>query len=167
MRDDMTFLLSAILIGVGATVVMDLWVLFRTRVLGVPPVNYGMLGRWIGHFPEGQFIHDNIAKAAPVRGELALGWAAHYAIGVVFAALLLAIFGLGWARQPTPLPALAVGLATVVAPLFVMQPAMGMGIASSRAPNPTTARLRSLVIHAVFGVGLYVSALLVAAVIGG
>jgi hypothetical protein len=126
-----------------------------------------MLGRWIGHFPQGRFVHDNIAKASPVPGELAIGWAAHYAIGVAFAALLLAIFGLDWARQPTPLPALAVGLATVAAPLFVMQPGMGMGIAASKTPNPATARLRSLVVHAVFGVGLYVSALLVATVIGG
>ncbi len=163
----MTFLLYAILIGAGATAVMDLWVIFRTRVLGVPPVSYGMLGRWIGHFPQGRFVHDNIAKASPVPGELALGWAAHYAIGVLFAALLLAIFGLGWARQPTPLPALAVGLAMVVAPLFVMQPAMGMGVAASKTPNPATARLRSLVVHAVFGVGLYLSGLLVAAAIGG
>jgi hypothetical protein len=163
----MTFLLYAILIGAGATVVMDLWVLFRTRVLGVPPVNYRVLGRWIGHFPQGRFVHDNIAKASPVPGELAIGWAAHYAIGVVFAALLLAIFGLDWARQPTPLPALAVGLATVAAPLFIMQPGMGMGIAASKTPNPATARLRSLVVHAVFGIGLYLSALLLAPLIRG
>jgi hypothetical protein len=55
----------------------------------------------------------------------------------------------------------------VAAPLFVMQPAMGMGIAASKTPNPATARLRSLVVHAAFGVGLYVSALLLATAIGG
>jgi hypothetical protein len=163
----MTFLLFAILIGVGATIVMDLWVIFRTRVLGVPPASYGMLGRWIGHFPKGRFVHDNIAKASPVPGELAIGWAAHYAIGIVFAALLLSIFGLDWARQPTPLPALAVGLVTVAAPLLVMQPGMGMGIAASKAPNPNAIRLRALVTHAVFGIGLYVSALIVAPLIRG
>jgi hypothetical protein len=167
MTDGLAFVLYAILIGAGATVVMDLWALLRTRVLGAPASSFAMVGRWIGHMPQGRFVHDSIAKAPPVRGELALGWAAHYAIGIGFAALLLAIFGLEWARQPTPLPALAVGLVTVVAPLFVMQPGMGMGIAASRTPNPNAARLRSLVTHAVFGVGLYVSALLAAAAIGG
>jgi hypothetical protein len=167
MSDVVTFLLSALLIGIGATIVMDLWALFRTHVLGSPPTSYAMVGRWIGHMPGGRFVHDSIAKAPPVPGELALGWAAHYAIGVAYAALLLAVFGLGWARQPTPLPALAVGLVTVVAPLFVMQPGMGMGIAASKTPNPNAIRLRALVTHAVFGLGLYVSALLVALVIGG
>ena len=158
----MKFVLRAILVGVGATAVLDLWALLLTRFVGVPSPNFAMVGRWIGHIPRGRFAHDNIAKAPPVGGELAIGWAAHYAIGVIFAALLLAISGLDWARHPTPLPALIVGLATVVAPLFIMQPAMGLGIAASKTPNPNAARLRSIVTHAVFGIGLYAAALLVA-----
>jgi len=34
----------------------------------------------------------------------------------------------------------------------------GLGIAASKAPRPMQARLRSIVAHAIFGVGLYVSA---------
>ena len=52
------------------------------------------------------------------------------------------------------------GLATVVFPWGVMQPAMGAGWAASRTPHPWRARLHSLVLHAVFGLGLYASALL-------
>lgn len=37
-----------------------------------------------------------------------------------------------WARRPTLLPALIVGLATAVAPPLIMQPGMGLGIAASR-----------------------------------
>ena len=37
----------------------------------------------------------------------------------------------------------------------------GGDIAASRSPNPTQARLKSLVTHTVFGVGLYVCAVLV------
>ena len=58
-------------------------------------------------------------------------------------------------------------LVTVAAPLFLMQPGMGMGIAASKTPNPNAVRLRSLVTHAVFGAGLYLSALAVAPLIGG
>jgi hypothetical protein len=42
-----------------------------------------------------------------------------------------------------------------------MQPLFGLGIAASRVANPTQARLRSLMNHAAFGVGLYIFGLLV------
>jgi len=56
---------------------------------------------------------------------------------------MLMLQGLDWAREPRLLPALIVGLFTVVAPFFVMQPGMGAGIAAAKTPNPTAARLRS------------------------
>jgi hypothetical protein len=155
----------AVLIGIGATLVLDLWAAFLKRFFGVPSMNWGMVGRWFGHLPRGRFVHDNIAQAAPVRGELVIGWGAHYAIGVIFAALLVGTWGLDWARYPTLIPALIFGLLTVVAPFFVLQPGMGVGIAASKTPNPNVARLRSIVTHTVFGIGLYASALLAAVLI--
>jgi Protein of unknown function (DUF2938) len=93
---------------------------------------------------------------------LLIGWLAHYAIGIAFAALLLAVCGMAWTQQPTLLPALALGIVTVVAPLFIMQPAMGSGVLSSRTPRPVLNCLKSLCNHAVFGGGLYLAAQLVA-----
>jgi hypothetical protein len=90
-----------------------------------------------------------------------IGWAAHYTIGITFAALLLAMFGLEWARTPTLLPALIIGVVTVVAPLFILQPALGAGIASTNTPAPLLNSMRSLATHVVFGLGLYLSALVV------
>jgi len=159
MNEGPEIVVRAALIGIGATVVLDLWNAFLKRLFGVPSLNLGMLGRWFGHFPRGRFVHDNIAEASPVRGELIIGWSAHYAIGITFAALLLAIWGLDWARHPTPLPALVVGLVTLGAPFFLMQPGMGMGIAASKTPRPNAARLKSIVSHTVYGIGLYGSAL--------
>jgi hypothetical protein len=151
-------------IGVGATLVMDAWALLL-RKLGVPSLSFAFLGRWLGHLPEKQWTHASIAKAAPVRGELVLGWCAHYGIGVTFAGVLFATFGSGWGRSPTLLPALAVGIATVVAPLFVLQPALGAGIASSKTATPVFNSAKSVVTHTVFGIGLYLAALVSAAVI--
>jgi DUF2938 family protein len=150
-----------LLIGVGATAMTDLWAIARKQLFGVALPNYGLVGRWIAAMRRGVFIHESIAAKAPVRDEVALGWMAHYLIGIAFAALLPAIWGSVWTRSPTLLPALMVGVATVAAPFFVMQPAMGAGIAASRTARPAAARLQSLINHTIFGLGLYASGLLV------
>ena len=150
-----------ILIGVIATAVMDMWLLILSR-LGVPITDWRLVGRWVGQMPQGRFAHASIAKAAPVRGEHALGWLAHYGVGIAYAVVLVALVGTDWARQPTILPALAFGLVTVVVPLFVMQPAMGFGFAGSNTTAPVRSCVRSLANHAVFGAGLYVAAAAIA-----
>lgn len=150
-------------IGIGATLVMDAWGFFQKRVLGVQPLNYCLLGRWIGHFPRGRFVHARIADSERVRGECFLGWSAHYGIGITFAAVLLAVTGATWTRNPTLLPALVVGIGTIVAPFFLLQPGMGAGIAASKTPRPNLARVRSLATHTIYGVGLYLAGCLWAA----
>ena len=145
-------------VGLGATACMDLWALARRRLFGTPLPNYGFVGRWFAHLMRGRFRHDAIAAASPVPCEALIGWTAHYAIGVAFASLLVATCGVGWLQRPTLGPALAVGIATVAAPMLILQPGMGAGIAARRTPRPNAARTQSLVNHAVFGAGLYVAA---------
>lgn len=145
------------LMGMGATAVMDAW-LVVLRKAGVPTLDFALIGRWAGHLARGTWSHDSIARSGAIRGELALGWAVHYATGIAFALLLAAIRGFAWLRAPGLGDAVVIGLATVLAPWLVMQPAMGAGIAASHTPAPMKNRLRSLANHAVFGVGLYLSA---------
>jgi hypothetical protein len=152
------FLLRAISIGVLATIILDLWSLVLRR-FGVATTNWGMVGRWIGHFPKGRFAHASIASAPAVRNEHAIGWTAHYMIGILYAFALLAVVGLDWARAPTLPPALIFGWITILAPMFVMQPGMGAGVAASKTANPNVTRLKTVLSHTVFGVGLYAGAL--------
>jgi hypothetical protein len=161
MRTAIECVFRSIFIGAGATLVIDAWAALLRR-FGVQSLNFAMLGRWMGHLLRGRLVHESIGKAAPVRRELFLGWLAHYAIGISFAGLLLATFGLAWARSPTLGPALLIGVGTVVAPLFILQPALGAGIASSKTPTPVFNTLKSLTTHTVFGVGLFVAALVAA-----
>jgi hypothetical protein len=156
------FSLRVLLIGAGATALGDLWALAAREVMKLPSPDWSLVGRWFGHLARGTVAHENIAKSPPVRGEQVLGWIGHYAIGIAFAALLVGTAGLDWARSPTLLPALITGWLTLAAPFLLMQPAMGNGFAASKAPNPARARLRSLLTHSVFGIGLYVAALAVA-----
>lgn len=154
--------LTVVLIGVGATLFMDIWLMFLKR-LGVQTLNFAFIGRWVGHLCRGRVAHAAISKAAPVRHELLLGWLTHYAVGLVFAAVLVGVAGMGWVAAPAMLPAVALGVGTVVFPLFVMQPAMGLGVAASRTPAPLKNCLRSVLNHAVFGLGLFLSATVIAA----
>jgi Protein of unknown function (DUF2938). len=151
-------LIAATAIGVGATLLMDGWALLRKRLLGVPSLDYALVGRWVGHMPRGRFRHAAIGKAAPVAGERALGWVVHYATGIAFALALLALAGSDWLSRPTPWPALLFGAITVALPFLLMQPAFGLGIAAGKTANPAKARLHSLITHTVFGLGLYLSA---------
>jgi len=153
-----------ILIGIGATLLMDLWNMLLKRGFGIPSLNYCLLGRWVCHMPSGVFRHSSIATSPPKPHECTVGWMAHYTIGVVLALVFVMVFApAGWLARPTLLPALLYGLATVVFPLFIMQPSLGLGIASARTPHPVRARLKSLGTHLVFGLGLYVAALVVGA----
>ena len=154
----MHYLIAILFVGIGATAVMDLWGIVRKPLLGVAPPDYTLVGRWVGHMRHGRFRHDSIAASAPVRGERMLGWTVHYLTGIAFAAVLIGFWGLEWVRQPTPGPALVVGIGTVVAPFLLMQPGMGAGIAASRTPRLGSARLQSVITHAVFGLGLYAAA---------
>jgi len=149
-------LFRAVAIGAGATFGMDLWNFLLKRAFGIPSLNYCLLGRWVLHMPTGRFRHASIAAAEPRPHECQAGWAAHYATGVLFAVVFVFVVApTTWLAQPTFLSALLYGIVTVVFPLFVMQPALGLGIASSRVAHPTRARLKSLGTHTVFGAGLY------------
>lgn len=147
------------MIGVGATLVMDIWALLLNKLFKVPSLNYAMVGRWIGHLKNGKFTHQNIGKAEAISGEGIIGWTAHYLIGIVFAIVLLSVWSIEWAYHPTFMPALIIGLVTTAAPFFILQPGMGAGVAASKTPQPNIARVRSLNAHLSFGVGLYLAAI--------
>jgi hypothetical protein len=159
MRYETAQIVAAILIGIGATLLMDGWNLVLKRVVGLKSLDYCMLGRWVRHMPR-TFRHTSIAAAAPRPGECAAGWIAHYSIGISLA-LAFMVATDDWLARPTLLPALGYGLVTVVFPFFIMQPALGLGIASAKAAAPAQARAKSVATHLVFGLGLYVGALVV------
>lgn len=154
----------ATLVGVAGSAAIDAWNFVLRRRFRVATLDYAMLGRWIGHLPRGRFFHERIAAAAPIRGERPLGWAAHYAIGVAFALVLLVLWGREWADSPSIVPPLVVGIGSVLAPWLVMQPALGAGIAGAKTARPWVGRLRNLGTHTAYGLGLYFSALAISLV---
>ena len=158
------YIFDALIMGVGATLLIDLWALLLRRVFSVRSLDYCLLGRWALGIPRGVVRHANIAAAAKEPHECTVGLTAHYLIGTTFAVAFVLLASEGWLARPTLLPALAFGAATVVVPFFTLQPSFGLGIASSKTPHPNRARLKSLMTHTVFGVGLYLSAALLSAI---
>ena len=115
-----THVLGAILIGLGATLAIDLWGQVLKRGFGIVSLNYCLLGRWLLHMPEGTLVHPNIAAARPKTHECPVGWSAHYLIGVSLGLVFVLIVSGDWLERPTLLPALAFGVVTVAMPWLVM-----------------------------------------------
>jgi hypothetical protein len=153
-------LISAILIGLGATLTFDLSGLFLKLVFQIPQSNICLVGRWLRYMPEGTFKHSNIGSSPQKSAECTVGWVAHYTIGITFAVIFVALGDNNWLQHPTPVPAIVFGIVTVLAPFSIMQPLFGLGFAASKTSNPAQARLRSLMNHTAFGVGVYLFALL-------
>ena len=150
----------SVAIGIGATVLMDIWAMFLHIAFGQPRPNWGPVGRWVWHL-RNKVFHDDIGDAAPYAHEVALGWAFHYLVGIAYGIILVVLAGAAWLAAPTFLPAFILGIVTVGAGWFLLAPGMGAGWAASKRPNPTRIRALNLVSHTVFALGLYGTALLI------
>ena len=157
------FVLQAVVAGLVATVVLDLWQRLLHAATGIPPANWGLIGRWFAYIPRGRLVHSPIGETPAVAGEAAIGWTMHYLVGLAygFAYVGLMVFGLG--REPTLLNGLVFGAVSVVIPWFIMQPGLGAGVMARLAPNPWVPRLNAFASHVIYGAALYGGAALVAA----
>jgi hypothetical protein len=76
-----------LIVGILATVFMDVVAVMALRlgIAGRGPRRTGpdLIGRWVGYLLQGKFRHTDILQTPPLRGELLLGLAAHYSIGIV------------------------------------------------------------------------------------
>ncbi|CAM5766686.1 membrane protein [Labrys miyagiensis] len=151
----------SVAIGIGATILMDLWAVILYKFFGQGLPNWAPVGRWFWHLQYGKVFHDDIGQAAPYEHELALGWIGHYVVGILYGILLVIVAGTSWLDAPTFIPAWIVGIVTVGAGWFLLQPGLGIGWAASKTPNPNKVRFLNLVAHTVFAIGLWGTALLI------
>ncbi len=138
-----------------ATALLDLWALTLNRVFRLPATNWGHVGRWVASLPGPYYRSEPIAAAPAVRFERGIGWVTHYVIGIIYAVMYFGIVAL-LSSRPGIHTALAFGLATVVAPWFILQPGLGLGFMASRAPRPNLVRSLNLLAHLIFGFGLFI-----------
>lgn len=149
------FVQNAIVSGVFATVILDVWQRLLHAATGIPPTNWGIVGRWFGHMPRGRFVHEAIAEAEPIPNEAVLGWTLHYVIGIIYGFVYVGLIVFVLSSTPSFFNGFLFGLASVVVPWFVMQPALGLGVMGARAPNPAVPRYNALGAHCIYGIALY------------
>ena len=120
-------ILTGILMGLAGTLAMDIWA-WALSLFGQTRPNWAMPGRWLGHVLRGRVFHDDIGAAEPVPGELGLGWALHYGVGVFYGVVFVALAGPGWVEAPTFLPLWAFSLVTIAAGWFLLPAGDGAGL---------------------------------------
>ncbi len=125
---------KTILVGVGATVTMDCWS-FLLSLLCIKSQGLLFLGRWLACMPKRKFFHHTIIQTLAIDEEVMIGGIAHYCIGIAFAFLMVWMFGKEWLVKPGLIAATSTALVTLVAPIFIFQPAIGFGIAFSNLPQ--------------------------------
>ena len=151
-------LVEMVVSGVVATLFMDIWQRLVLPLVGVPPGNWGFVGRWFVHLRSGTIFHEAIAAAPEVPNETAIGWVVHYGVGILYGVVYVLVIRYVFGLEPSLANGLAFGMASVVVPWFFFMPAMGNGVLGSRTAKPPMACLLALLAHSVFGIGLAVGA---------
>ena len=72
-----SLLYTGVLMGIGATVLMDFWALLLYRLAWVALPNWALVGRRAMCLPRGRVFHNAISAAQPQPRELQIGWAFH------------------------------------------------------------------------------------------
>ena len=151
-----TFILGLI-VGILATVTIDVVAVIALRLgiagRGARRTGPDLIGRWIGYLLRGKFRHTDILQTPPLRGEVILGFAAHYSIGIVLTLVYLGLLVVAQAA-PTALNAILYGTATTVFPWFLTFPSQGMGWLGRDAPGDAHLARVSLFNHIIFGLGI-------------
>lgn len=156
-----SILLFCTVVGVASTIVLDVWVLIVQKVTGIPPTNWGIVGRWVLGLFEGELVIDD-ASSEPSIFERTVGWLFHYVIGISYAILLILIYGEAIISNPTVMPFVIVGLViSTIAGLGILMPALGAGFFGRLLPNKPVTYLYVIVAHAVFATAQYYVCVLV------
>ncbi|MFM2477778.1 DUF2938 family protein [Celerinatantimonas sp. MCCC 1A17872] len=144
-------------VGIGSTIVLDVWVEIVKKVTGIPPTNWGAVGRWVSRIPKGLLFLDTSDTRDFSSFEKTLGWCFHYIIGVAYAVLLLLLGGVSFIAHPTLMPIFLIGVClSSLAGLMILMPCLGGGFFARKVPNPFTIIVYIIIAHILFALGQYV-----------
>jgi uncharacterized membrane protein YeaQ/YmgE (transglycosylase-associated protein family) len=150
----MDLVVTGVVAGVLGTLVMDLLNSLFAQTGMLSKIDIGMIGRMAVGWTRGRFRYGHPSEMEQVANEKLYGYVTHHAIGVSLAIPYV----LGWdllvGGPASPVWAIAYGVATTVASVFLVLPSMGLGVLGWRAPEGIIIPLSSLANHLFYGVGM-------------
>ncbi len=157
-----SLIIQSIVSGIVATVVLDVWQHILRLSAGIPVSNWAIVGRWFAYLPRGRFVHDGITQTPPYPNELAIGWVAHYLVGIAYGFIYVGLMVLALDTTPNLVNGLVFGAISTVVAWFVMMPGLGAGIFAHKTDAAIRSSSLAFAAHVVFGFGLFLGAALVA-----
>lgn len=140
------------LLGIGATFLTDIWAILL-RFFGIKSSGLLIIGNWIANNLFGINVETTQAWV--------IGWIAHYFIGILFALLFVLIYKNEWFKSPNLYKSIFFGLITVVFPLFIAWPIMGLGFAFSKTSIQFILISKAIMLHLVYGLGIYLTSIII------
>lgn len=145
--------------GLGATILTDIVGVLRQGWRTTHGF-YCLVGRWIGSLRQSGLAHHDIRTSAPIAAEAPLGWTAHIILGIAYGICFAFLFGASAFDMPQLWQGLSIGLFTVLVPWLIFQPLFGWGFAMAKAPEPWKLRMKGVITHTVFGLGIWICAVM-------
>jgi len=156
--ETIVLLMSGVLVGIAATVTMDVFGSVARRVGLAAGAKGQWVGRWYLGIARGNLFHSDIASTPERPGEVRAALVGHYVIGVVLAIFYVFVTDLVGMSAGTFLLAFGYGLVTCVFPWFLVLPALGFGAFGLKGPKELRLFTSSVLNHSFYGLGLWWSA---------
>jgi Protein of unknown function (DUF2938) len=159
-------ILEIIIVGVVATLTLDIWQQIYRVAFGTPITDWAIIGRWAANLPRGQIVNENIGSAPAVPHEHAIGWVVHYLVGIGYAVVYLVLMWFILGIPPSFISAMIFGAISVSVTWFAMEPILGAGVMASKTPNRQAAMIHDFTSHLSFGFGLFLGTVIFRALFG-
>ena len=148
--------LIIVIAGFYSCFALDLFGRFLLLVLRIPEPSWDVVGRWAYYMVmRGIFFNPQISYATPIVHEVKIGWAFHYFIAVIWAAIFHLLFVEYSLFELSYQNGVIFGAITTLAPLFIFMPFTGQGILARKTQIPYLTSLILLARHSVFGLAMF------------
>lgn len=151
----MVNLLEMILMGIFATLIMDLFAKFLVKSKVVrATIEPNIPGRWVLYMLRGKFIHEDIRQTPALKNERPATLISHYLIGIALVGIFLFLeLKVPAIRDQLWMP-LVFGATTVLLPWSWLYPSIGIGFFASKSKKQSNYIIFSSINHVNFGIGM-------------
>ena len=149
-------ILSYIFVGFFATLFFDLYQIYLKFAFEIDKSKWGLVGRYFIHCSKGVYKQEDINESENFDYENIVGAIAHYIIGIIYGFVYIFINYIFF-ENASLIIAITFGLLTVLGNWCIMMPyAFNLGFFGLKNNNFKKIWVQNLVIHFIFGVGLYI-----------